>query len=82
MRWPQDASGSAHSPPRAGGGREKESMSVQSTASEALVSLNFSGTDASSRSSQMRCRRPEGSPPGSSPASVSATRPKVYSVCR
>ena len=57
-------------------------MSVQSTASELLASLNSSGTEASSRSSQTACSAGEGSPPGSSLARASATRPKVYSVCR
>ena len=57
-------------------------MSVQSTASDVLASLNSSGIDASSRSSQMRCSGPEGSPSGSSLPRASAARPKVYSVCR
>ena len=42
----------------AGGGREKDSRSVQSTASDALASLNWPGMDASSRASQTRCSGP------------------------
>ena len=82
LRWPQDASGSAQSLVPRGGGREKESRSVQSTASEALASLNWPGMDASSKASQMCWRGPEGSPSGSSLPAAAATRPKVYSVCR
>jgi hypothetical protein len=82
LRWPQDASGSAQSLVPRGGGREKDSRSVQSTASEALVSLNWPGMDASSKASQMCWREAAGSPSGSSLPAAAATRPKVYSVCR
>ena len=79
---PQDASGSAQSLVPRGGGREKDSRPVQSTASEALASLNLPGTEASSSWSQTACSSGEGSPSGSSLPSASATRAKVYSVCR
>ena len=67
---------------RGAAGREKVSMSVQSTASDVLASLNSSGMDASSRSSQIAVRVCDGRPSGMSLASASATRPKVRSVCR
>ena len=82
MRWPQEASGSAQSLVPCGGGREKDSMSVQSTASDVLASLNSSGMLASSRSSQAACSAGEGSPSGSSLPRAAVTRPKVRSVCR
>ena len=44
--------------------------------------VNSCGTDASSRSSQIRCSRSEGSPSGSSLPRASVTSPKVRSVCR
>ena len=65
-----------------GGGREEDSRSVQSTASEVLASLNSAGMLASSRSSQTRCSSPDGSPPGSSLLRALTTRLKVRSVCR
>ena len=64
MRWPQEASGSAQSLVPRGGGREKDSRSVQSTASDVLASLNWSGMLASSRSSQTACSGPGGQPVG------------------
>jgi hypothetical protein len=44
--------------------------------------VNFSGTDASSRSSQIACSAGDGSPSGWSLASALAARAKVYSACR
>ena len=84
LRWPKDAWGSALGPPLPGGGREKDSMSVQSTASDLLASLSSSVMLASSRLPQTACSADGGCPPGLclSPASASATRPKVYPACR
>src|SRR5208282_643858 len=64
LRCPQDASGSAQSLVPFGGGREKVSMSVQSTARAALAVLCSSGMLASSRSSQAACSSADGSPSG------------------
>jgi hypothetical protein len=82
LRWPQDASGSAQSLVPRGGGREKESRSVQSTASDVLASVNWSGMLASSRPSQTACSAGEASPSGWSLLRAAVTRPKVRSVCR
>ena len=56
MRCPQEASGSAQSLVPCGGGREKVSTSVQSTASALQACLYCGGMLASSRSSQIRGR--------------------------
>src|SRR5690242_21251642 len=48
----------------------------QSTASEALASLNWPGMDASSRSSQIACSAREGSPPGWSLPRAAVTSPR------
>jgi len=77
---PQDASGSAQSLVPRGGGREKDSRAVQSTASELLARLSCSGTDASSRSSQVACSPGVGSPSGLSLPAAFATSLKVYST--
>ena len=82
LRCPQDASGSAQVLLPEGGGREKDSTSVQSAASAVLAFLCWAGMLASSRSSSTAVRAAEGVPSGVSLASAAVMRLKVRSACR